>query len=97
MVLETTESHSCIYSAEFFKGIYGCLNSPRTGIDSIRFVFDDNTGYVCTDFVNSNELCFGDNRLLFTGPPSEAFRDNGNNQFEFILTPNDFWNAFSLE
>ncbi len=97
MNLESNQQFDCHYNAENFQGIYGCLDSNRTGIDSIRLVFENGSGYVCTDFVNSNELCFLDQRFLFADQVSGGFIDNGDNQFELVLSPNDFLNAFNLE
>ena len=94
--LDPSEQYECMYNTESFRGLRECLNSERAGIDSIRFVFSDGRGYVCTHLESFSDLCFGNNRLLFSGVSGDAFRDNGDNQYEFILDPEDFLNAKSL-
>ena len=93
-LLQTTEQYQCQYGGENFSGLEGCLNSNRVGIDSIRFVFSGDLGYVCTNFDHESDLCFGVNRVLFdTSIGSDAFQDLGDNVFEFTLTIQDIINA----
>ena len=93
--LNTSEAYSCTYSAENFVALRGCDNGTLFGVDSLRIVFPGNVGYVCKALrLDLQEFCLSGNLITNEGDP---YSDNGNNQFEFILTPNDFLNAFSLE
>ena len=78
----------CNYISEVFGGFSGCT------IDSISIVFESGKGYSCDILPGTDDnLCFQD-KNPFLG--SENFRNIGNNDYEFVITEEDFNNAHDL-
>lgn len=78
----------CSYRSEIFDG-YIC------GADSLVFKFSNGKGYICAGRITNNqpELCFP-NKSPFGDDPS--FVNLGNRNYQFIITEEDFTNAFDL-
>ena len=74
------------YDSENFDGY-------RRRADSIVIIFPDNKGYICADRVNANNLCFNGKSPLGN---DSSFSDLGNNIYEFIITQEDYDNAYTL-
>ena len=74
------------YSAETFGGYIN-------GSDSIIFSYPNSKGYICDLRQNGNNLCF-QNKNIF-GDQSD-FNNITNNTFEFVITQDDFDNAYDL-
>ncbi|PZW40791.1 hypothetical protein LX95_01859 [Mesonia algae] len=74
------------YDSENFDGY-------RQRADSIVFIFPNNKGYICADRVNANNLCFNGKSPLGN---DSSFSDLGNNIYEFIITQEDYDNAYTL-
>ena len=81
-------STNCVTSSESFLGL-------SCSIDSLIVKFDNNRGYICAVRITNNqpELCFS-NKTPFGNDPS--FLDLGNNTYEFVITQEDFENAYDL-
>ncbi|MEX0597940.1 MAG: hypothetical protein WD512_15735 [Candidatus Paceibacterota bacterium] len=79
---------NCEGLSEFFQG-YIC------GGDSLIFKFPNGKGYICAGRITNNqpELCFP-NKTPFGNDPS--FVDLGNRNYQFIITEEDYNNAFDL-
>ena len=76
---------SCSYFSESFLG-FACLS------DSIIFKFLDNKEYACALRENGSQFCFS-NKNPFN---STDFNELDNNTYEFVITQEDFENAFDL-
>jgi hypothetical protein len=78
----------CSYNAEMFSG-YIC------GVDSLIFKFSNGKGYICSYRITNNqpELCFP-NKTPFGSDPS--FLKINKNTFQFLITEEDFVNAYDL-
>ncbi|MGV6827853.1 MAG: hypothetical protein ACWA45_00490 [Flavobacteriales bacterium] len=81
-------SDNCVYSSEVFLG-FSC------DYDSLVFKFDNDKGYICSLRSNDNSnICFNSkNPYIFN---DEDFISLGNNTFEFIVTQEDYENAYDL-
>lgn len=77
---------ACTASSEVFLGL-GC------GIDSLIIEFENGKGYICANRPNANAFCFGKSPLI--GIESN-FNQIDDNSFEFMITQQDFENAFEL-
>ncbi len=64
--------------------------------DSVVVEFDNNKGYICSKRLNSNStnLCF--QNKSFYGASQEDFERLGGSTYNFIITEEDYENAFEL-
>ena len=79
---------SCKYSAEAFSG----YNLTYCGIDSITFQFDNDKGYISTHNRSGNYNVPSNRNPLWN---TNGYQTNGND-YEFIITQEDFENAHNL-
>lgn len=79
---------NCEGLSEFFQG-YLC------GGDSLVFRFPNGKGYICSYRITNNqpELCFP-NKTPFGNDPS--FVNLGSRNYQFLITEDDYINAFDL-
>lgn len=80
------------------RGIYCETLAPsfggaNCGADSIFVRFENGRGYICVSRPNANEFCFENSPL--TGVKSD-FNEVSPNTFEYVITQEDFENAFEL-
>ena len=87
----STSSYFCSYTAEVNTLISECL---QEGIDGIEIIFGNGTGYLCyMTNMSDNSLCFSGSKNPFN---NDSYITVGNNQYEFIITEEDFNNAHEL-
>ncbi len=72
------------YIDENFSGFVG---------DSVIFKFSNSRGYICTFLRDSEGLCFLSKQIFGN---DDSFIDSGNNSFMFVISQEDFDNAFDL-
>jgi len=65
------------------------------GGDSIVLRFPNQKGYICDARANEDIYCFQDSRNPLVGF-EPYFNNLGNNVYEFVVTEEDFENAFEL-
>ncbi len=75
----------CNYQAELFSG-YIC------GVDSLIFKFPNGKGYICDLRQSGNNLCFP-NKFIFS---EEGFTELTNKNYQFVITEEDYNNAYDL-
>lgn len=85
-VLSSQSTSDCVTFSESFLGI-------SCSMDSIVFIFNNNKGYISTTFGN-NFYSFS-NKSPHDGSEL-SFSNLDNNTYEFIITEEDFENAFEL-
>lgn len=76
--------HSITYNRVNFSGLFG-------NVDSLAIKFENNKGYLCTGELTDN-LCFQNK----DGFNVDDFISLGNNNYEFVITQDDFDNANDL-
>lgn len=81
------ESERCEVFVEAFYGLASC------GIDSLVVKFNNDKGYICAFTTDGAEFCFNDKFPLGN---DTSFIDLGNNIYEFIITQQDFEDAYNL-
>ena len=89
-------SYTCTYYAEFFYGFSGCNQSNTRSIDSIIIRFENDKGYTCIDR-NSGEVnqnCIPKKSFFIEN--EQTFSKIGATDYEFLITQEDFENAFEL-
>lgn len=86
IIQSNNSSSNCTTSSETFLGL-SCQ------IDSLVVKFDNDKGYINTS-LGDNSVSFI-NRNPLRGNIAD-FNDLGNNTFEFVITQNDFDNAYDL-
>ncbi|HBS12777.1 MAG TPA: hypothetical protein DEO36_09590 [Flavobacteriaceae bacterium] len=85
-ILTNNTSSDCTRSAESFLGI-------SCNIVSVEIKFNNNKGYVCGK-LNTNGLCFLNEKSPLGNDPS--FVNLANYTYEFVITQEDFENAYDL-
>ena len=86
IVQPKNRNEGCFASLESFDGLATC------NTDSLVFKFSNGKGYICALRENGLEFCFS----VKSPFESEDFNSLGHNTFEFIITQEDFENAFEL-
>ncbi len=72
----------------------GALGYQYCEIDSIKFTFNNNKGYICVFGRGDNSFCFPSGETPFESNPK--FVKKGNRVFEFTITQEDYENAQEL-
>ncbi len=95
VLIEAGSSYTCNFRTEVkIPSLYGCSNIDISSIKEIEFRFDNGKGYRCTSF-EGNSLCISGQSSGRLRIEEEHF-ELRNGKYYFVITQQDFDNAFDL-